>query len=135
MPSVLITEDFNHVASDKRILLTGSCCCLIQPNHSKDHVILKIQLNEERHSPNKVRDDEKLDDTVDDADGPALHYHRLGGFVGEKVCYTRPHPNSLSVTKYKKVNVCVFSVCDITYRIIEIKNKLQIVLCYCHRKG
>lgn len=56
-------------------------------------------------SPNEVSDDEELDNTVDDADGPALHYHRLGGFIGEEVCYTRPHPRSMCVFKF-----------DMTYR-------------------
>lgn len=43
------------------------------------------------HSPDEVGDDEQLDDPVDDADGPALHHHRLCGFVGEEVFDARPH--------------------------------------------
>lgn len=64
-----------------------------------------------------------MDDAVDDANGPALHYHWLGGFIGEKVCYTRPHPSSMCVTVVNTEIqfVCVFSVCYMTFR-----NKKQI---------
>ena len=41
--------------------------------------------------PDKVDDDEQLNDAVDDPDRPALHHHRLGGLVGEEVSHTAPH--------------------------------------------
>lgn len=69
--------------------------CLIQAEHSKHCIVIKVQQNEGENSPNEVGDDEKLDDAVDDADGPALHHHRLGGFIGEEVCYAGPHPSSV----------------------------------------
>lgn len=63
-------------------------------------MIQQTHQNEGKYSPNEVSDDEELHDAVDDADGPALHYHWLGGLIGEEVCYTRPHPSSMSVRKY-----------------------------------
>lgn len=36
-------------------------------------------------SPHKVGDDQQLDGSVDDPNGPALHNHRLGSLVGEEV--------------------------------------------------
>lgn len=63
---------------------------------------METRRNYLKHSPDEVGDDEELYDTVDDANGPALHYHRLGGFVGEKVCYTRPHLCSLAPVTTKK---------------------------------
>lgn len=47
-----------------------------------------------KHSPYEVGDDEELYNAVDDTNCPALHNHWLGGFVGEKVCDTRPHLSS-----------------------------------------
>lgn len=41
--------------------------------------------------PDKVGDDEELHDAVDDANGPALHHHGLGGLVGEEVGDAGPH--------------------------------------------
>lgn len=38
--------------------------------------------------PDKVCDDEQLNDAVDDAHGPALDHHRLGGLIGEEVSDT-----------------------------------------------
>ena len=38
-----------------------------------------------RDSPHEVGDDEKLNRSVDDPNGPALHDHRLGGLVGEEI--------------------------------------------------
>jgi len=29
----------------------------------------------QKYLPDEISDDEELDDAVDDADGPALHYH------------------------------------------------------------
>lgn len=55
-----------------------------------------------KHSPNEVGDDEELHYAVDDADRPALHDHRLGGFIGEKVCDTRPHLGSSGPVAEKK---------------------------------
>lgn len=75
--------------------------------------------SEGKYSPDEVSDDEELHDSVDDADGPALHYHWLGGFVGEEVCYTGPHPSSVSVSKYND-HLCVFSVC---YGSEKLQNK------------
>jgi len=43
------------------------------------------------HSPNEVRYDEELDNTVDDADGPALYHHGFGRLIGKEICYTGPH--------------------------------------------
>lgn len=53
--------------------------------------VIHIQQSEGRNSPDEVCDDEELHDAVDDADGPALHYHWLGGFIGEEVRYAGPH--------------------------------------------
>lgn len=89
------------------VSVTGSRYCFIQPDPIKYRILLKIHKNEGKYSPNEVSDDEELDDTVDDADGPALHYHRLGGFIGEEVCYTRPHPSNMCVTK-KLLCLCMF---------------------------
>lgn len=46
-----------------------------------------------------------MDDTVDDADGPALHYHGLGSFIGQEVFYTRPHPSSMCQYNIIYVNI------------------------------
>lgn len=40
--------------------------------------------------PNKIRNDEQLYNPVDNSHGPALDHHRLGGFIGKKVCDTAP---------------------------------------------
>lgn len=55
--------------------------------------------------PNEVGDDEELDDTIDDANGPALHHHRLGGLIGEEVCDTRPHAGSGMQVSLTRVSV------------------------------
>lgn len=44
--------------------------------------------------PNEICDDEELSKAVDDADGPALYHHRLGGLVHKEICYTVPHLSS-----------------------------------------
>lgn len=36
-------------------------------------------------SPHEVGDDQKLNRSVDDPNGPTLHNHRLGGLVGEEI--------------------------------------------------
>lgn len=61
-----------------------------------------------KHSPYEVGDDEELHYAVNDTDGPALHNHWLGGFVGEKVCDARPHlrcPGPLA--RKKPLPLCV----------------------------
>lgn len=56
-------------------------------------VSLITQIHQEGYySPNEVSDNEELHNAVDDADGPAFHHHRFSGFIGEEICYTRPHP-------------------------------------------
>lgn len=56
-----------------------------------------------KHSPYEVGDDEELYNAVNDTNGPALHNHWLGGFVGEKVCDTRPHLSSPGPLTKKKM--------------------------------
>ena len=70
-----------------------------------------------QHQPNKVGDDQQLNHAVDDADGPALNHHRLGGFVGEEVCDAGPHgvPLSVCVLSVCVLSVCVLSVCQCAF--------------------
>lgn len=46
-----------------------------RPDQTRHCVIQQTHQNEGKYSPNEVSDDEELHDAVDDADGPALHYH------------------------------------------------------------
>lgn len=47
--------------------------------------------------PDKVRDNEQLNNTVDDADGPALYHHRLCRLICEEICYAAPHLSHTTV--------------------------------------
>lgn len=68
-------------------------------------LIIKYTTMKQKYLPDEISDDEELDDAVYDADGPALHYHWLGGFIGEKVFNTRPHFSSLCVSVwYEAIN-------------------------------
>lgn len=40
------------------------------------------------HLPNEVRNNNKLNNAVDNPNGPALHNHRFSSFIGKEVLYT-----------------------------------------------
>lgn len=93
------------------IFSTDISCCSIQWSIVNTVYSLELHMTEGKYSPDEVCDDEKLDDTVDDADGPALHYHWLGGFIGEEICYTGPHCSRVCLSLHtQSLCICIFYV-------------------------